>query len=102
MSSTEKKVEPEDYPKVVGKRFFATGSVVRWKGSLYIVGEWIRKNSKGEESLRLLSMSSPNSSATPSESWPSYEEGINAVEVVASSVKDYILKNFSRVIWPGL
>jgi len=69
---------------------FATGEIVRWGDSLWIVSE------SRKDKLVLLSMNRANCSAYISENWP-IKKSDRQVKWVANSVYDFITRTLKNV-----
>ncbi len=77
---------------------FATGNIVLYCGSYYIVKEE-QKNSKGERQVALMPIDYSNSTSYPSESWPDNpKHRVDSIKFVASTVADFIQNNMVRFL----
>ncbi len=71
-----------------------SGNIVRWNGSIWIVAE-VKDEWHGNEytllNCVLLSATSSNCSAHPSQTWPDDpEKRIDSIEVLASNLQDFL------------
>jgi len=81
-------------PKYLG---LASGNVVRWSGSLWIVSK--TKNIPNDRYVTLLSFSSSRVSAGVSDAWPEDpRERIGSIEWQAGSVKDFITQALTKLL----